>query len=65
MECPCKMFYETLEETLSTVNPLIGPGGRCTAEYADESLNDDGTPKICKRPLGAHPHKPSGINILL
>jgi hypothetical protein len=58
--CHCGCYYETLEK----YNKLDA-NFRCTAEYADGSVNDDGTPKICNRPLGAHPHAPAGKNILL
>jgi hypothetical protein len=60
--CPCGL---TREELLAAPNQLLGRGGVCIAEYADESLNDDETPKICNRPLGAHPHAPPGKNIFL
>jgi hypothetical protein len=56
MDCPCRLTREELN-----TNHLVGSNGRCTAEYADESLNDDGTPKICNRPLGAHPHATPGM----
>jgi hypothetical protein len=56
--CPCGLTREEL-----TANKLVGPGGICTAVHADESLNDDGTPKICNRPLGAHPQTPRGQNL--
>jgi hypothetical protein len=61
MNCPCGLTQEQLD-----LHPnLVGSNGRCTAAFADDTLNEDGTPKICDRPLGAHPHTLPGINILL
>jgi hypothetical protein len=51
--CPCGENFEFLAQ-----HNFVGPGGVCTAFYADESLNDDGTQKICNRPLAVHPRDP-------
>jgi hypothetical protein len=56
-QCPCGLTFEILDK-----HHLVGKNGRCTAEYADKSVNDDGTPTICNQLLIDHPHAP-GKNI--
>jgi hypothetical protein len=53
-QCPCGLWYEDVRDL-----KFFGPGALCTAFYADESVDDHGTPKICNRPLGIHPKNPA------
>jgi ferredoxin-thioredoxin reductase catalytic subunit len=57
--CPCGLFYEDVRDD------CMLNAKRCPNFYADDTLNEDGTPKICDRLLGAHPHTLPGIHILL
>jgi hypothetical protein len=58
-QCPCGLTFEILSK-----HNLVGPGGVCTAYYADKSVNDDGTRRVCGEDLLDHPYAP-GKNILL
>lgn len=49
-ECPCGLSQEELEKY-----KIFDDYFSCTSRYADRSLNDDGSFKICDKQLGAHP----------
>jgi hypothetical protein len=57
-QCPCGLTFEFLDK-----HNLVGPGGVCTAYYADKSVNDDGTRRVCGEDLLDHPYAPAGHSI--
>jgi hypothetical protein len=52
-QCPCGLAFEILDKHTNT-------NGRCRAEYVDEN----GTSRVCNRPLVDHPHNPASKNLL-
>ena len=51
--CPCELTREELD-----AHHLVGPGGVCTALWAD------GSGIICGEPLGAHPREGRILSII-
>ena len=54
MTCPCNLTRtEVLALHQDRTTPLLD--NRCQNPYVDESVNDDGSLRICGKLLGAHP----------